>query len=137
MWIVKAIKNVFIHYFLCSIEWGMCHNFLNKTLPPHPLWAESILVESGHGTGVVVSLSGWLGEKAQRAALFTGQLIQQSTLYFVSVSRSCFFAHSNSHKILGKKNSLSSGCICECIKFTTIPQIQRFRLATFALCVSG
>ena len=37
MWIVEATKNVFIHYFLCSTEWGMCHNFLNKTLPPHPL----------------------------------------------------------------------------------------------------
>ena len=39
MWIGEAAKNVFIHYFLYSIEWGMCHNFLDKTLPPHPLWA--------------------------------------------------------------------------------------------------
>ena len=43
MWIVEATKNVFIHHFVCSIEWGMCHNFLNNTLPPHPLlaWFES------------------------------------------------------------------------------------------------
>ena len=61
-------------------------------------------MESGRGTPVVVSLSGRLGEKAQRGRS-VDWLIRQLTLYFVSVSRSCFLpvVMLSFHKMIERK----------------------------------